>query len=340
MFENRIYIIAEAGVNHNGDIDLAKKLIDAGKAAGVDCVKFQTWKTEALLTADAPKANYQIENDGEGSQFEMLKKLELSYNDFKELQAYSKQVGVDFLSTPDEQESLNFLIDELNLPLIKVGSGEINNLLYLKQIARKKRPVILSTGMCNLADVERAYLTLIENGAPEVSILHCTSEYPAPLETVNLKAMDTLQDAFKVTIGYSDHTDGIAISLAAAARGARIIEKHFTLDKNMEGPDHKASLDPQELKALVDGIRAIELSLGDGVKRIQEVEKATQLVVKKGIYAKLDLKAGELITEEHLVGKRPVAELGMEEYESILGKRLTVDVKKDMAISRKHISWD
>ncbi len=340
MFEDKIYIIAEAGVNHNGDINLAKKLIDAGKAAGVDCVKFQTWKTEALLTADAPKANYQIENDGEGSQFEMLKKLELSYADFKELQAYSNTVGVQFLSTPDEQESLNFLVDELNLPLIKVGSGEINNLLYLKQIARKKRPVILSTGMCNLADVEKAYLTLIENGAPEVSILHCTSEYPAPLETVNLRAMDTLKEAFQVTVGYSDHTDGIAISLAAAARGARIIEKHFTLDKNMEGPDHKASLDPVELKALVDGIRAIELSLGDGIKRIQEVEKATQLVVKKGIYAKANLKAGEIITEEHLVGKRPVAELGMEEYESIIGKRLTIDVEKDMAISRKHISWD
>lgn len=340
MFEDKIYIIAEAGVNHNGDINLAKRLIDAGKAAGVDCVKFQTWKTEALLSADAPKAAYQIANDGEGSQFEMLKKLELSYPDFKELQAYSKQVGVTFLSTPDEQESLNFLVDELNLPLIKIGSGEINNLLYLKQIARKKRPVILSTGMCNLADVERAYLTLVENGAPEVAILHCTSEYPAPLETVNLKAMDTLKDAFKVTVGYSDHTDGIAISLAAAARGARIIEKHFTLNKNMEGPDHKASLDPTELKALVDGIRAIESALGDGIKRIQEVEKATQLVVKKGIYAKSNLKAGDIITEEHLVGKRPVADLGMEEYESIIGKRLAIDLEKDTAISRKHISWD
>lgn len=340
MFEDKIYIIAEAGVNHNGDINLAKKLIDAGKIAGVDCVKFQTWKTEALLTEDAPKAAYQLENDGAGSQFEMLKKLELSYQDFKELQRYSKEVGVEFLSTPDEQESLNFLVDELNLPLIKVGSGEINNLLYLKQIARKKRPVILSTGMCYLADVERAYLTLIENGAPEVAILHCTSEYPAPLETVNLKAMDTLKNAFQVTVGYSDHTDGIAISLAAAARGARIIEKHFTLDKTMEGPDHKASLDPIELKALVDGIRAVEQSLGDGIKRIQEVEKATQLVVKKGIYAKLNLKAGDMITEEHLVGKRPISELGMEEYESIIGKRLTIDVEKDTAISRKHISWD
>lgn len=340
MFEDQIYIIAEAGVNHNGSIELAKQLIDAGKAAGIDCVKFQTWKTEALLTEDAPKAAYQLENDGEGSQFEMLKKLELSYDDFKELQRYSEQVGVTFLSTPDEEESLNFLADELQLPLIKVGSGEINNLLYLKQIARKKKPVILSTGMCNLADVERAYLTLIENGAPEVAILHCTSEYPAPLETVNLRAMDTLRDAFKTTVGYSDHTDGIAISIAAAARGARIIEKHFTLDKTMEGPDHKASLDPTELKALVDGIRAVEKAFGDGIKRIQEVEKATQLVVKKGIYAKSDLKAGEIITEAHLVGKRPVADLGMEEYESLIGKRLTADIPKNGVISRKHIAWD
>lgn len=340
MFEDRIYIIAEAGVNHNGSIELAKQLIDAGKAAGVDCVKFQTWKTEALLTEDAPKAQYQLDNDGEGSQFEMLKKLELSYEDFKELQRYSNSIGVQFLSTPDEEESLNFLADELQLPLIKVGSGEINNLLYLKQIARKKKPVILSTGMCDMTDVERAYQVLIQNGAPEVAILHCTSEYPAPLSTVNLRAMDTLRDAFKTTVGYSDHTDGIAISIAAAARGARIIEKHFTLDKNMEGPDHRASLDPTELKAMVDGIRAVEQSLGDGVKRIQEIEKATQLVVKKGIYAKRDIQVGEIITEEHLVGKRPVAEFGMEEYETLIGKRVTSAIPKNAAIGKKDISWD
>ena len=340
MFENRIYIIAEAGVNHNGDPELAKRLIDAGKAAGVDCVKFQTWKTEELITEDAPKAAYQTANDGEGSQFDMLKKLELSYDHFRELKAYAEQVGVDFLSTPDELSSLNFLADELQLPLIKVGSGEINNLLYLKQIARKKRPVILSTGMCNLADVERAYYTLIDNGAPEVAILHCTSEYPAPLETVNLKAMDTLKNAFKTTVGYSDHTDGIAISIAAAARGARIIEKHFTLDKTMEGPDHKASLDPKELAEMVAGIRAVEIALGDGIKRIQPVEIATQQVVKKGIYASRDLVAGTIIDESMLVGKRPVAEMGMEEYESLLGKQLTEAVAKNKAISRKHIAWD
>lgn len=337
MFENKIYIIAEAGVNHNGDINLAKKLIDAGKAAGVDCVKFQTWKTEELITADAPKAAYQVSNDGEGTQFDMLKKLELSYDEFRELKTYAATVGVDFLSTPDELSSLNFLIDELQLPLIKVGSGEINNLLYLKQIARKKRPVILSTGMCNLADVERAYYTLIDNGAPEVAILHCTSEYPAPLETVNLRAMDTLQAAFKTTVGYSDHTAGIAISLAAAARGARIIEKHFTLDKNMDGPDHKASLDPTELAALVSGIREIEKALGDGIKRIQPVEIATQKVVKKGIYTTRELKAGTIIDESMLVGKRPVADIGMEDYEQLIGLELKSDLGKGSAIGWQHI---
>jgi N-acetylneuraminate synthase len=340
MFENRIYIIAEAGVNHNGDIRIAKQLIEAGKDAGVDCVKFQTWKTEALITSDAPKAAYQLKNDGEGSQFEMLKKLELTYEDFKELQNYSRQVGIDFLSTPDEQESLNFLVDDLHMPIIKVGSGEINNLLYLKQIAQKRKPVILSTGMCNMSDVERAFLTLIKNGSPEVAILHCTSEYPAALDTVNLRAMDTLRNAFQVTVGYSDHTEGIAISLAAAARGARIIEKHFTLDKSMPGPDHKASLNPSELKAMVEGIRNIEKALGDGIKRIQDAEIATQRVVKKGIYALTNLKAGEIIKEEHLVGKRPMTEMGMEEYESIVGRRLRIDIQKNTAFSRNHVSWE
>lgn len=340
MFEKQIFIIAEAGVNHNGDINLAKKLIDTGKQAGVDCVKFQTWKTEALLTEDAPKAAYQTRNDGEASQYEMLKQLELSYDDFKELKRYSEEVGVLFLSTPDEEESLNFLADELNLSLIKVGSGEINNLLYLKQIARKKKPVILSTGMCNLADVERAYYTLIDNGAPEVAILHCTSEYPAPLETVNLRAMDTLKNTFHTTVGYSDHTDGIAISIAAAARGARIIEKHFTLDKTSKGPDHKASLNPEELKAMVDGIRAVEKALGDGIKRIQAVEIETQKVVKKGIYALCDIKVGEVITEKHLVGKRPVGELGMENYELLIGKKVNSPISKNTAISFKHIVWE
>jgi N,N'-diacetyllegionaminate synthase len=340
MFEDKIYIIAEAGVNHNGSLELAKQLIDAGKKAGVDCVKFQTWKTEELLTEDAPKADYQLKNDGDSSQFEMLKKLELSYADFKELKAYSESIGVDFLSTPDEKKSLDFLVDDLNIKLIKVGSGEVSNLLYLKQIAQKKLPVILSTGMSNMADVERAYYTLIENGAPEVALLHCTSEYPAPLNTVNLKAMDTLKSVFQTIVGYSDHTEGIAISLAAAARGARIIEKHFTMDKTMEGPDHVASIDPTELKALVDGIRAIELSLGDGIKRIQSVEKGTQKVVQKGIYTTQNLKAGTVITEEMLVGKRPVVELSIDEYEKLIGKKIVTDLSKNQAIKLSDIDFN
>ena len=340
MFEDKIYIIAEAGVNHNGSLELAKQLIDAGKKAGVDCVKFQTWKTEELLTEDAPKADYQLKNDGDSSQFEMLKKLELSYTDFKELKAYSESVGVDFLSTPDEKKSLDFLVDELKIKLIKVGSGEVSNLLYLKQIAQKKLPVILSTGMSNMADVERAYYTLIDNGAPEVALLHCTSEYPAPLNTVNLKAMDSLKSVFQTTVGYSDHTEGIAISLAAAARGARIIEKHFTLDKTMEGPDHVASIDPTELKALVDGVRAIECSLGDGIKRIQSVEKGTQKVVQKGIYTTQDLKAGTVITEDMLVGKRPVVDLSIDEYEKLIGKKIVTDLSKNQAIKLSDIDFN
>ena len=339
MFENQIYIIAEAGVNHNGSIEIAKQLIDAGKAAGVDCVKFQTWKTEELIDPSAQKASYQLENDGAGSQFDMLKELELSYADFKELKSYSEQIGVDFLSTPDEKMSLDFLVDELKIDLIKVGSGEVGNILYLKQIAQKHKPVILSTGMSSLADVEKAYYTLLDNGATEVAILHCTSEYPAPLETVNLKAMDTLKAAFQTTVGYSDHTQGIAISIAAAARGARIIEKHFTLDKNMQGPDHKASIDPTELKELVSSIRAVEKSLGNGIKKIQAPEFETKKVVGKGIYANIDIKEGELITEEMLVGKRPVIDIEMTDYLMLIGKKANKIIKRHESIRLKDIEF-
>ncbi|MBU2019521.1 MAG: N-acetylneuraminate synthase [Bacteroidetes bacterium] len=339
MFEDKIYIIAEAGVNHNGSLEMAKQLIDAGKKAGVDCVKFQTWVTEELITTDAPKAEYQTKNDGDGSQFQMLKSLELSYDDFKELQRYSKEQNIDFLSTPDEKRSLDFLVDELKINLLKVGSGEIGNLLYLKQIAQKKLPVILSTGMSNLADVETAYYTLLDNGTPEITILHCTSEYPAPLETVNLKAMDTIQSVFKCAVGYSDHTDGIAISIAAAALGARVIEKHFTLDKNLPGPDHKASLNPEELKEMVDGIRAVELALGDGIKRIQKVEKETKKVVGKGLYVNRELKAGDVISEDCLVGRRPMKFIPVDLYEQILGKKIKTNLNKWDALDWKHIDF-
>ncbi len=340
MFEEKIYIIAEAGVNHNGEIELAKKLIDAAKNAGADCVKFQTWVTEELVSKNAPKAAYQLVNDGESSQFDMLKKLELSYADFKELKIYAEKNGIDFLSTPDEERSLNFLVDELHMPIIKVGSGEIGNLPFLKQIGKKKKAVILSTGMCNLSDVETAYYTLIENGAKEVAILHCTSEYPAPFETVNLKAMDTLSTVFQTTVGYSDHTQGIVISIAAAARGARIIEKHFTLDKSMKGPDHIASLDPEELKNLVDGIRSVEKALGDGKKRIQEIEKETRKIVGKGIYARCDIEIGEVLSIDQFVGKRPLHDLPMEHYTLIIGKKAKTKIEKGSPIQLKDIQFD
>ena len=277
-----VYIIAEAGVNHNGRLDLALKQCDAAKEAGVDAVKFQTWKTENIVTASARQAAYQTENTGvEESQYDMLKKLELSYVQFEEIQQYCKKIGIDFLSTPDEEESLYFLMNTLHLPLVKIGSGEVTNIPYLRTIASYKKPIILSTGMSTLAQVAVAYDTLLKAGAPSVSLLHCTTNYPCPYDEVNLRAMQTLKDAFKCQVGYSDHTMGTEIPVAAVAMGAEIIEKHFTLDRNMEGPDHKASLEPQELKLMVQQIRHIETALGDGNKRPNKSEAENAKVVQK-----------------------------------------------------------
>ena len=236
------YIIAEAGVNHNGQLGLALKLCDAAKKAGVDCVKFQTWQTEKIVTRKVEKATYQLENipDAEESQFDMLKKLELSYENFRIVQDHCKKIGIDFLSTPDEEYSLAFLMNELNLPLIKIGSGEVTNIPYLRQIASYGKPIILSTGMATLAQVAIAYDTLLIAGAPSVALLHCTTNYPCPKNEVNLRAMQTMKESFKCQVGYSDHTMGTEIPIAAVVMGAEIIEKHFTLDRNMEGPDHKA----------------------------------------------------------------------------------------------------
>ena len=259
------YIIAEAGVNHNGQLGLALKLCDAAKKAGVDCVKFQTWQTEKIVTRKVEKATYQLENipDAEESQFDMLKKLELSYENFRIVQDHCKKIGIDFLSTPDEEYSLAFLMNELNLPLIKIGSGEVTNIPYLRQIASYGKPIILSTGMATLAQVAIAYDTLLIAGAPSVALLHCTTNYPCPKNEVNLRAMQTMKESFKCQVGYSDHTMGTEIPIAAVVMGAEIIEKHFTLDRNMEGPDHKASLEPQELQYMVDCIRNIEVADGD-----------------------------------------------------------------------------
>lgn len=328
------YIIAEAGVNHNGQLDLALKLCDAAKESGADCVKFQTWQTEKIVTRTAEKATYQSENthDASESQFEMLKKLELSYEDFRTIQAHCKQIGIDFLSTPDEEYSLAFLMKELKLPLIKIGSGEVTNIPYLRQMASYHKPIILSTGMSNLAQVATAYDTLISAGAPSVVLLHCTTNYPCPKNEVNLRAMQTMKEAFKCKVGYSDHTMGIEVPIAAVAMGAEIIEKHFTLDRNMEGPDHMASLEPQELKRMVDGIRNIEVALGDGIKRPNLSEVEISKVVLKAIVAKIPIRKGEVLTNENITIKRAGSGIPAVHWDLVIGTKALHDFKIDEPI--------
>lgn len=328
------YIIAEAGVNHNGQLELALRLCDAAKGAGVDCVKFQTWKTENICTSSAAMAEYQKENTQTetDSQFEMLKRLELSYDHFEYIKQYCDEIGIDFLSTPDEEESLEFLMNRIQLPVVKIGSGEVTNIPYLRKIASYGRPVILSTGMSSLAQVATAYDILIEAGAPSVSLLHCTTNYPCPFEEVNLRAMQTLKAAFKCKVGYSDHTMGIEVPIAAVAMGAEIIEKHFTLDRNMEGPDHKASLEPHELKTMVDAIRNIEVALGDGVKRPNRSELKCAEVVQKSILAKCPIKQGEILTEENLTVKRAGRGVSSVHWDIVLGTCAIKDYSIDEPI--------
>ena len=304
MSNERCLIIAEAGVNHNGRLDLALKLCDAAKEAGADVVKFQTWKTENLITRNVGQAEYQTKNTGiVESQFDMLKKLELSYDDFKKVKEYCDDIGILFASTADEPESLDFLVD-LGIPFIKVGSGDIGNISFLRYMGSKGLPVILSTGMSTLGDVETSINALQEGGAKDITVLHCTTSYPCPYGDVNLSAMLTLQAAFHLPIGYSDHTIGNEVSVSAVALGATIIEKHFTLDCNMDGPDHAASTEPEEFKNLVNAIRRVEECFGDGVKQPTNAEKEISKVVTKRIVAKRDIQQGELFTEENICVKR------------------------------------
>lgn len=328
------YIIAEAGVNHNGQLDLALKLCDAAKKAGVDCVKFQTWQTEKIVTRKAEKATYQSENthDAEESQFDMLKKLELSYDNFRLVQEHCHKIGIDFLSTPDEEYSLAFLMNELNLPLIKIGSGEVTNIPYLRQMASYHKPIILSTGMATLAQVATAYDTLLAAGAQSVSLLHCTTNYPCPKNEVNLRAMQTMKEAFKCQVGYSDHTMGTEIPIAAVAMGAEIIEKHFTLDRNMEGPDHKASLEPNELKYMVNCIRNIEVALGDGIKRPNKSEIEISKVVLKSIVAKVPVHKGEVLTDSNITIKRAGCGVPAAHWDMIIGTKALHDFEIDEPI--------
>lgn len=327
-----VYIIAEAGVNHNGSLDLALQLCDAAKAAGVDAVKFQTWKTELIITKGTKKAEYQERNlNNDDDQFTMLKKLELSYDNFKIVKQHCDEIGVQLLSTADETESLDFLV-ELGMPFIKLGSGDINNIPYLRAVAKYGMPVILSTGMANLSQVATAYDTLQEAGAKDVSILHCTTNYPCPMDEVNLRAMQTMQEAFKCKVGYSDHSIGTEIPVAAVAMGAEIIEKHFTLNRNMEGPDHKASLEPQELKYMVDCIRNIEKAMGDGIKRPNTSEMEISKVVLKSIVAKCPIKKGEILTADNMAIKRAESGMSAAYWDVVIGKKAIRDFSIDEPI--------
>ncbi|HIF9178874.1 TPA: N-acetylneuraminate synthase [Photobacterium damselae] len=318
---NKIFIIAEAGVNHNGDINLAKKLIDAAVTAGVDAVKFQTWKTELLVTEDAKMADYQVENtQREETQFEMLKRLELSYSDFAELKIYCDDRHIQFMSTPDEEQSATFL-NGLQ-PIFKIGSGELTNTPFLRHIAKFGKPVILSTGMGYLSEVEHAISTLQDAGLSlnMITILHATTDYPTAPVDVNLRSMQTIANAFPgVTVGYSDHTLGIEIPVAAVALGAKVIEKHFTLDKTMSGPDHKASLEPQELAAMVHAIRNIELALGDGWKVPTQTEKDNRNIVRKSLVASKDILMGSPITADMLAIKRPGNGIPPTRWDEVIG---------------------
>lgn len=301
----RVYIIAEAGVNHNGNIDIAKRLVDVAKEAGADVVKFQTFRADSLASKYAQKAEYQFHTtDEKETQKEMLKKLELTYDMHVELIRYCKQAGIEFLSTPFDLDSID-LLESVGMNLYKIPSGEITNLPYLRKIGSLKKPVILSSGMSTLEEVEEAVKILKESGVADVSVLHCNTQYPTPMEDVNLKAIKTMQEAVGVHVGYSDHTEGIEALIAAVAIGAEIIEKHFTLDKTMEGPDHKASLEPHELKAMVKAVRNIETAMGDGEKRPTSSEKDNIAIVRKSIVAKRRIEKGEIFSEDNITTKRP-----------------------------------
>lgn len=327
------FIIAEAGVNHNGDIKLAKKLVDMALYAGADAVKFQTFKSEKLVTGYAEMAKYQKDNIGaEDSQFNMLKKLELSYNEFEELKKYCENKGIIFMSTPFDTESADFL-NSIGLEAFKISSGDLTNIPLLEHIAGFNKPIILSSGMAVLGEIEDAVISLKNKGMNDIAVLHCTSNYPAALESVNLRAMNTIKDSFNIIGGYSDHTEGITIPIAAAALGANIIEKHFTLDKNMEGPDHKASLEPEELKKMIEGIRNVELSLGSGIKIFSESEISTMQVARKSIVAGRDIKKGEIIGLEDLDYKRPGNGLSPKYYKELIGKKAAIDINKDEQIT-------
>ena len=327
-------IIAEAGVNHNGDLALARKLIDVAAAAGADRVKFQTFSADRLVTIQARKADYQIHSTDAGeSQHAMLRRLELSRQMHAELIAHCRSCGIEFFSTGFDPESVELLV-ELGLRSFKIPSGEITNLPYLRSVGRYGMPVILSTGMANLGEIEAALAALEQAGTPRnrITVLHCTTEYPAPMSEVNLRAMLTIRDAFGVAVGYSDHTPGIEVAIAAVALGATVIEKHFTLNRSLPGPDHKASLEPDELRAMVKAIRNIELALGDGIKRCSSSELKNRPIGRKSIVAARPIEAGETFSTDNLTVKRPGTGVSPMRWDEVLGRKAAREFAADELI--------
>ena len=338
---SNVIIIAEAGVNHNGDYENAKKLILAASNAGADYVKFQTFKADKLVSKDAKKADYQLANSKEDgdTQYEMLKKLEMSEAWHYELIKYANTCGIKFLSTGFDEESIDFL-ESLNIDFFKIPSGEITNKPFIKHIASKGKPIILSTGMANLEEIREAIMVLKDNGISnnKLTVLHCNTEYPTPMSDVNLKAMNLLKEEFDINIGYSDHTLGIEVPIAAVAMGAKVIEKHFTLDKRMEGPDHKASLDPDELKAMVNAIRNIEIAItGSGKKEVTQSEIKNILIARKSIHLKNFINAGDTIEENDLIMKRPGNGISPMKIDLIIGKKVAKDLPEDHMLNFKDL---
>lgn len=333
MMEKTI-IIAEAGVNHNGSMDLSRQLIDKAVEAGVDYIKFQTFKAETLVNRSARQADYQTKNIGRSeSQLEMLRRLELSFPDFVTLNEYCSEKSIKFMSTPFDPESIEFLAS-LGMDYMKIPSGEITNLPYLRKIAMTGIPVIMSTGMSGLGMIEDAINVFYGNGlsTDNITLLHCNTEYPTPMVDVNLRAIETLRSAFGTKVGYSDHTKGIEVPIAAVAMGASVIEKHFTLDRTLPGPDHIASLDPHELKAMVEAIRNIELAMGSSVKKVSSSEERNITVARKSIVASRDISQGEMLTEDNLTVKRPGSGISPMRWDEVIGQTAKRDFKEDELI--------
>lgn len=327
----KVLIIAEAGVNHNGDINLARELVDKAKEAGAEIIKFQTFKLDSIVSKFAEMADYQKDNIGiVESQKEMLKKITLPYEAFLELYKYCNKKEIQFLSTPFDIGSIHFLNDMV--PFWKIPSGEVTNYPYLVEIAKTGKPVIMSTGMCELQEIDEAIKVLKTNGTSDITLLHCNTQYPTPYKDVNLRAMETLRNRYKVKVGYSDHTKGIEVPIAAVALGAEVIEKHFTLDKKLPGPDHKASLEPNELAAMVSSIRNIEEALGSPIKIVSDSERENIAIARKSIVAAKNIKKGEILTIYNLTTKRPGTGISPMRWNEVLGSKAIRDFVEDEVI--------